>query len=91
MAIRHSQERVVRTFNLDRVSDGLNLQNNPAGIHLFKGNNKNTRTMCSLFRIINKDTRMTSFGVFIVKFEHISHLLPVLSLLILNKCPLGIH
>ena len=31
----------------------------PVGIYLLKGNNKNTRTRCEIFKINNKDTRTT--------------------------------
>ena len=45
----------------------------PAGIYLFKVNSRNTRTRCEICS-----------GVFIVNFEHISHLVLVLLLLTLN-------
>ena len=48
----------------------------PAGIYLFKVNNRNTRTRCRHWR---------RSGVFIVNFEHISHLVLVFLLLTLNK------
>ena len=41
----------------------------------------------NLFKVINKDTRMTSWrrsDVFIVNFEQISHIVMVFPLLILN-------
>ena len=50
---------------------------------------KNTRTECLIcFKVNTKDTRtmlMTSFGVFIVNFEQISHFALVFLLLILNS------
>ena len=49
----------------------------PAGIYLLKDNNKNTRTRCVIC------SKLT--GVFIVNFEHISHLVLVSLLLTLNK------
>ena len=53
----------------------------PAGIYLLKVNNRNTRTRCE---ICSKLTIKTP-GVFIVNFEHISHLALVSLLLTLNK------
>ena len=55
----------------------------PAGIYLFKVNNRNTRTrreICSKLTI--KIVRCS--GVFIVNFEHISHLIIVFLILTLN-------
>ena len=50
----------------------------PAGNYMFKVNNRNTTTKVqNMFKVINKDTKTTPlalFGVFIVNFEHISHL-----------------
>ena len=48
----------------------------PAGIYLLKVDNRNTRTrckICSKLTMKTHDARHRS-GVFIVKFEHISHL-----------------
>ena len=45
--------------------------------YMFKVNNRNTRTkVWNIFKVNNKDTKMMPrrFGVFIVNFEHISHL-----------------
>ena len=57
----------------------------PAGIYLLKVNNRNTRTRCE---ICSKLTIKT--GVFIVNFEHISHLVLVFLLLTLNmQLPAG--
>ena len=66
---------------------------------MFKGNNKNTRTSVSFHKetshLICCANQMTGFymecnalrlsGVFIVKFEHISHLFLVFLLLTLNN------
>ena len=56
----------------------------PAGIYLLKVNNRNTRTRCE---ICSKSTIKTPdqhywrrSGVFILKFEHISHLVEVFTL-----------
>ena len=38
----------------------------------------------SMFKVNNKDTKTTPFGVFIVNFEHVSHLALVFLLLTLN-------
>ena len=61
----------------------------PAGIYLLKVNNRNTRTRCE---ICSKSTIMTPeqrqwrrSGVFIVDFEHISHLVLVFLLLTLSR------
>ena len=45
----------------------------PVDIYLLKVNHRNTRTWCEIFS-----------GVFIVDFEHISHLVQVSLLLTLN-------
>ena len=56
----------------------------PAGIYLLKVNNRNTRTRCE---ICSKSTIKTPdqhdwrrSGVFILQFEHISHLVEVFTL-----------
>ena len=54
----------------------------PTDIYLFKVNNRNPRTKCD---ICSKFTiRTLRSGVFIVNFEHISHLVLVFILLTLN-------
>ena len=61
----------------------------PAGIYLLKVNNRNTRTRCEICSKLTlktpqgRDGRRS--GVFIVNFEHISHLALVFLLLTLNK------
>ena len=62
----------------------------PAGNYLFKVNNKSTRTrceICSELTIKTPERRQAwrRSGVFIVNFEHISHLVLVLLLLTLNR------
>ena len=47
----------------------------PSNIYLFKHSKRNTRKTCDVRR----------FGVFIVNFEHISHLFLVFLLFSLNK------
>ena len=58
---------------------------------MFKVNNKNTRTkweICSKLTVEKPEWHQSHcFGVFIVNFEHISHL--VLVFLLLTKCWLG--
>ena len=60
----------------------------PAGIYLLKANNRNTRTryeICSKLTIKTLERRQwCCSGVFIVNFEHISHLVLVFLLLTLN-------
>ena len=61
---------------------------NPAGIYLPKVNNRNTRTrceVCSKLTIKIPEPRQWRLsGIFIVNFEHISHLVLVFLLLTLN-------
>ena len=61
----------------------------PAGNHMFKVNNSNTRTRCetcSKLRIKTTERGLwRRSGIFIVKFEHISHLFLVFQLLSLSK------
>ena len=64
------------------------VQKNPAGNYLFKVNNRNTGTrceLCSKLTIKNQNDDIGVFGVFIVNFEYISHLLLVFLLLTLSK------
>ena len=61
----------------------------PANIYLFKVNNKNTRKMCETCSKLTIKTpercQWRRSVVFIVKFEHISHLFLVFLLLIFKK------
>ena len=60
--------------------------NNPANICLFKVNNKNIRKRCEICSNLTTKTRYWHCsGIFIVNFEHISHLFGVFLLLTLNK------
>ena len=57
------------------------------GIYLLKVNNRNTRKRCEICPKLTKKTPercRRRFGVFIVDFEHISHLVLVFPLLTLN-------
>ena len=67
---------------------------NPAGIYLLKVNNRNTRTRCEICSKITIKTperrHWRRSGVFIVSFEHISHLVLLFLLLTLNmQLPAG--
>ena len=59
-----------------------------AGIYLLKINSRNTRTKCEIYSNVTTKTPVQRYwccsGVFIVKFEHISHLVLVFLLLTLN-------
>ena len=58
-----------------------------AGIYLLKFNSRNIRTRCEICSKLTIKTpeQHQRFGVFIVNFEHISHLVLVSPLLTLNK------
>ena len=58
----------------------------PADNYIFKVNNRNTRTKCEICSklTIKIPERRRRSGTFIVNFEHISHLVMVFLLLILN-------
>ena len=59
---------------------------NPAYIYLFKVNNRNTRKKCEIYlKLTTKAPERRKSDVFIVNFEHISHLFLVFLLLTLNK------
>ena len=68
----------------------INWPINPAGIYLFKVNNGNTRTRCEICSELTIKTperrHWRCFGVFIVNFGQISHLVLVFLLLTLNIC-----
>ena len=67
----------------------LQLFTGPAGNYMFKVNNRNTRAkyeICSKLTIKTPERRhWRRSGVFIVNFEHISHLVPVFSSLTLSR------
>ena len=54
----------------------------PAGIYRLKVNNRNTKTRCATCSKLSIKMRLSD--IFIVKFEHISHLVLVFFLLTLN-------
>ena len=63
------------------------VKGNPAGNYMFKVNNKNTRTRFEICSKLTKKTPELVFcsGVFMVNFEHISHLILVSLLLTLSR------
>ena len=62
---------------------------NPAGNYLFKVNNRNTRTRCQICSKLTikipKRRQWRRSGIFIVNFEHISHLVLLFLLLTLSR------
>ena len=72
----------------------ISQRNNPASSYMFKVNNRNTGTRCEICSKLTiktpKRRYWRRFGVFIVNFKHISHLVLVFLLLILSrKMPAG--
>ena len=61
----------------------------PAGNYMFKFNNRNTRTRCEICSKLTIKTperrQWRRSGVFIVNFEHISHLVLAFLLLTLSR------
>ena len=61
----------------------------PVGIYMFQVNNRNTRTRCEICsKLLIKTSERRHWrrsGVFIVKFEHDSHLVVVFLLLTLRR------
>ena len=70
-------------LGLYSAPSGLLRQNGvPVGNYMFKVNNRNTKTRCE---ICSKLTIKTPKRVFILNFEHISHVAVVFLLLTLNR------
>ena len=71
------------------LSDLSQLSQFPAGNCMLKVNNRNTRKRCEIrSKLTIKTTERRQWrrsGVFIVNFEHISHLAPVFLLLTLSR------
>ena len=69
-------------------NDWINCSDYAAAIHLLKVNNRNTRTRCETCSKLTikkpEQSQWCRSGVFIVNFEHISHLVVVFLLLTLN-------
>ena len=65
------------------------IENNPAGIYLLKVNNRNTWTRYEIYSELTMKTperrQLGRCGVFIVNFEHISHLVLIFILLTLSR------
>ena len=57
----------------------------PVGNYMFKVNNRNTRTKCEICSKLTIDTTERRNCVFIVNFEHVSHLVLVFLLLTLRR------
>ena len=60
----------------------------PVDIYLLNVNNRNTRTRCEICSKLTRKTperRHRRSGVFLVNFEHISHLVLVFLLLTLSR------
>ena len=81
----------IRLFALlpTKYKSTIIFRSNPAGIYLFKVNNRNTRTRCEICSKLTINTperrQWRRSGVFIVNFEHISHLVLVFLLLTLSR------
>ena len=63
-------------------SRNFHLDENRAGIYLFKVNNGNTRALCEIYSkltIKTPERRQWRSGVFIINFEQISHIAMVFS------------
>ena len=62
---------------------------NPAGIYMLKVNKRNTRTKCEICSKLTikipERRQWRRSGIFIVNFEHISHLVLVFLLLTLGR------
>ena len=78
--------RLLHIFNL--VTSAANSKLCPVGVYLLKANNRNTRTKCEICSVLTIKTperrQWRRCGIFIVNFEHISHLVLVFLLLTLN-------
>ena len=80
LLLKYRLRTFMSTFSIAALSSGFLF---PAGIYLLKVNNRNTRTRCEICSKLTIKTRRRS-GVFIVNFEHFSHLVLVFLLLTLN-------
>ena len=78
----------LRTF-LVETDKSLILKCYPAGIYLLKVNKRNTRTRCEICSALTIKTserlHSRSSGLFIVNFEHISHLVLLFFLFTLSR------
>ena len=73
-----SVKRMLQWHLISNVSFRSSMICNPAGNYMFKVNNRNTRTRCEIYSKWTIKTQERRHwhrsGVFIVNFEHISHL-----------------
>ena len=71
------------------VAKSNNKRKNPVGYYMFKVNNRNSRTRCEICSKLTIKTperrHCRRSGVFIVNFEHISHLVLVFLFLTLSR------
>ena len=78
-------------FNLRSSFSNLVMMklSNPAGNYMFKVNNRNVRTRCEICSKLTvkipERRQWRRSGIFIVNFEHISHLVLVFLLLTLSR------
>ena len=73
---------LILAHNLSILITDHRLCRTPSGIYLLKVNNRNTRTRCEICsRLTTPERRWRLCGVFIVNFEHISHLVLMFLLL----------
>ena len=84
----NSEELLKKLFVCCQMAAMPRMSNNteiyPVGIYLLKVNNRNTRTRCEMCSKLTIKTPVRRSGVFIVNFEHISHLVLVFPLLTLS-------
>ena len=85
----HAQYKWVCTCVFLATASTASLHHDPAGYYMFKDNNRNTKTRCEICSELTMNTperrHWRRSGVFIVNFEHISHLALVFLLLNLSK------
>ena len=73
-------------FKNSKFLSGFHNEWSPSNVYLFKVRNRKTRNRCEICsKLTIKIPERHRFGVFIVNFEHISHLFLVFLLLTLNK------
>ena len=76
-------------FDIKFINVASKLDAFQAGNYMFKVNNRNNRTRCEICSKLTIKTperrQWRRSGVFIVNFEHISHLVLVFLLLTLNR------
>ena len=77
-----------RFKNSSKCCNKTRITHYPTNIYLLKVNNRNSRKrceICSKLTIKTRERRRRRSGVFIVNFEHVSHLFLLFLLLTLNK------